>query len=501
MTYKNFDTNRRIIDRMAVTLIKGLAFLAVIILVLIIGYIVVRGLYSSKHQESLVVPDLSSDNIPVMLVANKQNLLQKISFPALRDFYGGKVFSLRKVSGVDSDVHLYIEKGMETVALEYLGLDNNALKRSEAVIASRDTILRQVATNRGAFALVSTDTNLEGVKGITIVSIEDIVLAVHESVTELINNIRLSSISTDLIEPLLSGTIISWKEIGGQDLPVVIVKDSRIDTIKSERGSVGLTSYKNAELLGLQMLKLQIIERSRNLRLSYLIEKPVESGKYGGISSIIWNTLLMVFITILIAGPLGVGAAAFLVEYPHNKRLLSIIRSGVDVLAGIPSIIFGLFGLLVFVQLMGWSFSLISGAMTISIMILPTIIRTSEEAIRLVPRNLVEASIALGATKVETIWKVIIPAASPGITTGIILSIGRAIGETAALIYTIGSRPEGATGLLDSARVLAMHIFLTITEGQSLDRAFASALVLVVLVLMINTIARYSARRLVRNGK
>jgi phosphate transport system permease protein len=501
MTYRTFDVKRRLIDRMAISIVKGLAFLAVIILVLIIGYILVRGLYSSKHQESVVVPNISSDFIPVQLIANKQNLIQKISFPILRDFFSGKEFSLRRISGVDSDVQLYIENGLEIMVQEYLGLDKEKIARSGVKLADRDAIINMVAKNRGAMALIGIDATLKGTHGVISVPIEDMVLAVHESVTELIANIRLSSIDSDLLDSLLSGSILSWKEVGGQDLPVVVLQDSEIEKLTTIRGAMVLTSYIHAENLGFQTLKFNTIVHSRNLRLDYLIDKPVESGKYGGISTIIGNTLFMVIITILIAGPLGIGAAAFLVEYPHNKRLLSIIRSGIDVLAGIPSIIFGLFGLLVFVQLLNWKFSLISGSMTIAIMILPTIIRTSEEAIRSVPRSLVEASIALGATKVETIWKVIIPTASPGITTGIILAIGRAVGETAALIYTIGSSPEFATGLLDSARVLSMHIFLTITEGQSLDRAFASALVLVVLVLIINTVARFSARRLVRNGR
>jgi phosphate transport system permease protein len=321
---------------------------------------------------------------------------------------------------------------------------------------------------------------------------------VHPSVVELVDNIRLTSVDQVSVDALFSGSLTNWEEIGGQRLPIVIVQPDDLSVIP---GAVALLSYAEAERLAYSTLKVNAISRSRNLRLAYLFDSPVESGKYGGISTIIGNTLLMVFFTILIAGPLGIGAATFLVEYPHNKRLLSIIRSGVDVLSGIPSIIFGLFGLLVFVQLLGWSFSLASGSLTIAIMILPTIIRTSEEAIRSVPRSLIEASIALGATKIETIWKVVLPTASPGITTGIILAIGRAVGETAALIYTIGSSTGFASGPLDSARVLAMHIFLTITEGQSLDRAFASALVLVVLVLFINILARFSARRLLKHGK
>jgi phosphate transport system permease protein len=209
---------------------------------------------------------------------------------------------------------------------------------------------------------------------------------------------------------------------------------------------------------------------------------------------------MMVALTIAIAAPLGVASAIFLAEYKVNARALQIIRTGIDLLASVPSILFGLFGLLVFVQLAGWSFSLLSGSMTVAIMILPTIIRTSEESLRAVHKGLREASVAMGATKWETIWKVVVPAASPGILAGIILAIGRAIGETAVLMYTIGSSTETATSILSSARVLSMHIYLTITEGQSLDKAFASALVLLVLVLFINMIARAIIRRVFSHG-
>lgn len=493
-----FETRRRGTDRLAIFLIKGLSSFAIFILVVILGYIAFRGLYSSKQYDSVVVPKLSSKETPVVVLVDSDNRMQRITYPDLRDLYSGKVFSLRRLTGVDSEVRLYIERGLESLVMDYFGLDSNLLAKSGAVVATRDEILAEVTNGRGGIALVFPESTSTKLRGAEFLQIEDKVLAVHPSVMELVENVRLTSVPQDRIEELLSGTLTNWTDLGGQQLPIVVVLP---EDLSDTPGAVALISYAEAERMQYATLKVNAVSRSRNLRLAYLFDSPVESGKYGGISTIIGNTLLMVFFTILIAGPLGIGAAAFLVEYPHNKRLLSIIRSGVDVLAGIPSIIFGLFGLLVFVQLLGWSFSLASGSMTIAIMILPTIIRTSEEAIRSVPRSVIEASIALGATKVETIWKVVLPTASPGITTGIILAIGRAVGETAALIYTIGSSTGFATSPLDSARVLAMHIFLTITEGQSFDRAFASALVLVVLVLFINILARFSARRLLKHGK
>ncbi len=184
------------------------------------------------------------------------------------------------------------------------------------------------------------------------------------------------------------------------------------------------------------------------------------------------------------------GCNIFWLNMQKKGRLKTIIKMGIDLLAAVPSIIFGLFGLLIFVQLLNFGFSLISGVLTLAIMILPTILRTSEEAIKSVSPSLKEASRALGSTKIETIYKIVLPSASKGITTGIVLSIGRALGETAALIFTIGSSPSFATGLKSSSRVLAQHIYLIITEGGSIDEAFASALVLIVLILIINSITK-----------
>ena len=494
-----FEIARRAVDKVAIGAIKVLSLFAVIILVVIIGYISVRAFVSEKHYDTVVIPQTSSEGIPLALLVHKKTEIQSLSYPVLKDLFDGKTFSLRKISSIDRDVMLYIESNLEQTVKTYLGIDSKGLARSQAQSVSSTQLISLMENNKGAIALVSPEfaEQVHSSK-IQIVPIEDMVLAVHPSVTELIANIRLISIDQDDVEGLLGGRFSSWKELGGQDLAVKVLDDSR--QIPKVRGSVMPVTYQYAQDENLTTLDVNAYVRTGNLDVAYLVEKPVDSGKYGGISTIIGNTLLMVLVTVLIAAPLGVGAAAFLVEYPKNNKLLSVIRTGVDLLAGVPSIIFGLFGLLVFVQLAGWSFSLISGALTISIMILPTIVRTSEEAIRSVDRSLREASIALGATRVETIWKVVIPSATPGITTGIILAIGRAVGETAALIYTIGSSTDLATGPLDSARVLAMHIFLTITEGQSLDRAFASAFVLVVLVLFINIFARFAVGRLFSHG-
>jgi len=220
----------------------------------------------------------------------------------------------------------------------------------------------------------------------------------------------------------------------------------------------------------------------------------------GGISTIILNTLYMLLLTLVMAAPLGVAAAVYLVEYARQGPLVRVLRLGTETLAGIPSIIFGLFGMLFFVNMLHFGFGLLSGCLTLTLMILPTIVRTSEEALKSVPKSLREGSLALGATKLKTIVRVVLPAAAPGITTGLILGIGRAVGETAALLFTMGSDYKAAKGLFSSARVLSAHVYLLFAEGISFDRAFSTATVLIAVVLAFNLLAKLLVRRMGRNG-
>ena len=225
--------------------------------------------------------------------------------------------------------------------------------------------------------------------------------------------------------------------------------------------------------------------------LEFLFSKPRDMGKSGGIFPAIVGTLLLSLMAIAIALPLGVGTAVYLSEYTRETRLTKAIRFGTDCLAGIPSIIFGLFGYIFFVTTLRMGWSLIAGALTLAIMVLPTLIRTSEEAIRAVPQSWREVSFSLGATRWETVYKVVLPGALPGIITGIMLSFGRSIGETAAVIFTAGSSFRMPKGAFDSVRTMAVHFYILAREGISIDKAYGTAAVLVIAVLAIN-IATYA---------
>jgi len=224
---------------------------------------------------------------------------------------------------------------------------------------------------------------------------------------------------------------------------------------------------------------------------AFIFSSPEDMGRHGGIFPAIVGTIQLALLSILLATPLGLGTAIFLTEYTKESIFTKFIRFGVESLAGIPSILYGLFGFIFFVIKLKMGWSLLAGVLTVTIMILPTIIRTSEEAIRAVPRQLRIVSYSLSASKWETIKKVVLPAAMPGILTGIMLSIGRAVGETAAVIFTMGSSLRLPLSLMDSGRTMAVHFYILAREGISMEKAYGTALVLVLSILLINIVAYY----------
>lgn len=215
----------------------------------------------------------------------------------------------------------------------------------------------------------------------------------------------------------------------------------------------------------------------------------------GGISTAIVSTIYMVVLTIVIATPLGLGAAIYMAEYATDNWLTRLIRYGVETLAGVPSIIFGLFGFALFVTVLHFNFSILSGALTLACLVLPTFIRTAEEALKTVPNSYREAGLALAATKWQTVSRVVLPAALPGIITAVILCIGRAVGETACLYVTMGSSAAMPTSLFSSGRTLALHLYYLAMETRALDKAMATGIMLIVIILIINGITNWLAQR------
>jgi len=233
----------------------------------------------------------------------------------------------------------------------------------------------------------------------------------------------------------------------------------------------------------------------------FLTDIPRSMGRLGGISSTIVGTILITVVAIIIAAPFGIGTAFYLVEYTRENMITRIIRFSAESLAGIPSIVYGLFGFIFFVIYLGLGWSIVSSGLTLAFMILPTIIRTSEEAIRAVPLSYREVSFSLGATKWQTIIRAVFPSAIQGIVNGVILSVGRCVAETAAVILTAGSALRMPESLFSPTRTMAVHFYILAREGISMKNAYGTAALLIILIFLINVIANTMVNRFIAKGR
>ncbi|MEI9477020.1 MAG: phosphate ABC transporter permease PstA [Deltaproteobacteria bacterium] len=231
----------------------------------------------------------------------------------------------------------------------------------------------------------------------------------------------------------------------------------------------------------------------------FFLDSPRDMGREGGILSTIVGTAALTVVAVFFATPLGVGTAIFLQEYTRESRISRMIRFGTDCLAGVPSIIFGLFGFVFFVIYLKMGWSILSGGLTVAAMILPTIISTTEEALKGIPHSYREVSYSLGGTRWQTVTHAILPNALPGIFTGVILSVGRSIGETAAVILTAGSSLLMPTSLFSPSRTMSVHFYILAREGISMEMAYGTGAALILLVLLINTVANALLNRYVRH--
>ncbi|VIG83202.1 ABC transporter phosphate-specific permease [Clostridioides difficile] len=231
------------------------------------------------------------------------------------------------------------------------------------------------------------------------------------------------------------------------------------------------------------------------MNFNFLLSNYSASGD-GGILPMIITTLYTVLVSIVVATPIGILAAIYLQEYAKKGKAVTAIRFATESLSGIPSIVYGLFGGIFFVVTLKMGYSIVAGSLTVAIIILPVIIRTTEEALKTVPQAYRESSLALGATKFQTLYKVVLPSAIPGILSGVILSIGRIIGESAAILLTAGTVAKMPGGIFDSARTLTVHSYLLTKESGDIATAASIGIVLIVIVLALNMLARFVAKKL-----
>jgi phosphate transport system permease protein len=257
-----------------------------------------------------------------------------------------------------------------------------------------------------------------------------------------------------------------------------------------------------AALLTLAVLALIVglivIRGLPSLSWGFLTGVPENLGRDGGILPTIVGTVVLGAVSLVIATPLGIGSAIYLTEYTHETAFTRAIRFGTESLAGVPSIIFGLFGFIFFVTYLQMGWSILAGGLTLALMMLPTIIRTTEEAIRTVPQSYRNVSYSLGATRWQMVTSAVLPSALPGILTGVILAFGRAVSETAAVIFTAGTALNLPTSAFSPVRTMAVHFYILAVEGISLEKAYATGTVLIFTVLLINIAATTLITRLVR---
>lgn len=210
------------------------------------------------------------------------------------------------------------------------------------------------------------------------------------------------------------------------------------------------------------------------------------------------NTIFIAAFALLLSAPLGIFAAIYLSEYARRgNRFIKVVRMAAETLSGIPSIVYGLFGMIFFVVTLKWGYSMVAGTFTLAVMVLPLIMRTAEEALLAVPDTYREGAFGLGAGRMRTVFAVVLPAAIPGILSGVILAIGRIVGETAALIFTAGTLAEIPKSIMDSARTLSVHMYSLSSEALYVNEAYATAVVLLVLVVLINALSTYAAKKMV----
>ncbi len=266
-----------------------------------------------------------------------------------------------------------------------------------------------------------------------------------------------------------------------------------------EKALVVATYLAAALTLGVLVFMLGYILARGVPHLSLDLFSPSYNSENVSLLPALLSTVYMTLLSLAIAAPLGIGAAIYLVEYAgRGNRAVALVRTTTETLSGIPSIVYGLFGMLFFVGFLGWGFSVLSGAFTLAIMILPLLIRSTEEALKAVPDLYREGAFGLGAGKLRTVLRVVLPSAVPGILAGVILSVGRIVGETAALIYTAGTVAQIPVSPMQSARTLSVHMYALSSEGLHTDKAYATAVVLLALVVLINTLSAALAKRISR---
>lgn len=512
-------------EKIAKVLIWTAAGLTMLVLFWIISFILIRGFYSNRLVRydylNVTEEELPLDNgDEVIFISHRKIRVKDLTTENLQALYTSPIRELNtwgEISGQDMlcKPAVYIEDSSFNTAVQDFLLSSSDLddwKNYTVKKHSPREMIDYVASTPGAVGFIPVESSDLLNSRVQVLPLRDLVLRVNPSVTSIVNNRSLQALSEEDFISIITGEVQRWDQIGGRDLelqlhlapsvqpelfskwdpeslPVASSRESLETFLQENPGAIIIDRY-GAPLEGaIAELPVDRRERGPNLNLAFILEKPA-GGDAGGISYFIINTFLLILLTLLISTPVGIMAAVYLVEYARQGPFVNVLRMGTETLAGIPSIVFGLFGRIFFVRILGLGIGFLSSTLTVTLMILPTLVRTTEEALKAVPGSLREGSLAMGATKLQTLIRVVLPAASKGILTGVILAVGRVVGETAVLLYTLGSGYDLVRNLSSPARVLSLHLYLLFSEAVSFDRAFATATVLIIMILLSNLLTR-----------
>ncbi|WP_053228445.1 phosphate ABC transporter permease PstA [Spirochaeta cellobiosiphila] len=498
-------------EQIAKGIIWFLALLTIFILAWIIGYILVKGLRYNNQVSYSVTPyverELALDgmNEDVVFIIQDKTRSQDIPVEGLRKLYNkvrNENWGFYNQQDLRVEPFAYKEEGAFSLAVKdfiLAGSDLEDYRKNVNMVNSWSDMIEKVGDTPGALGFLPASEAKDLPKSVKVLGVRRTSMAVNPSVLMIQDNKMLRELTEEQVNLITSGKVSNWKQVGGTNLPLVLLSSDdpdRLTKLENTEGAVLVTDQRTVNKYGLSFIPVLRHETGWNLTWHFIIEPPARSGQWGGISYIIINTFVLIIFTLLFSTPIGVMAAIYLVEYAKQGRMVRYLRMGTETLSGIPSIVFGLFGFIFFVQICGLGIGFISSTLTVTLMVLPTIIRTTEEALKSVPQTYREGSLALGATKLQTTIKVVLPAASSGILTGIILAMGRTVGETAVLIYTLGSNYDLVSSPFSSARVLSLHLYMLFSEALSFDRTFSTGVVLVVIILITNLSATFITKRI-----
>ncbi|WP_407918943.1 phosphate ABC transporter permease PstA [Borrelia anserina] len=491
-----------------------MAYSLITILLFLISYIVYNSLFFTSKKQTLFLDEtkhflpFKSNNkiIKITFIVNNSIKTEEITTQDIYNIYNNKISHWGSISDQSIDIVPIAssQSSLPTkIILQTFTKDNQFNKRYINIVESNEKMIETINKTAGAIGYITKEEleklDFKKYSEIKSLKIRSMSILVGKKTLKKSENAIINTLGLNEIKKLLIGKT-DWNELISKDIKLNIIKcpdynQNVIQAVEKHEGTIAVVPWHSFYKSNAPFLKLYYMKKSMPLNLNFILSTPRNSGRYGGISYLILNTFYVILLTAIISISIGIATGIMLAEYASNKVLYKTVSMNVDILSSIPAIIFGIFGLIFFVPIFGMG--ILSGALTSSLMILPMIIKTTEEALKSIPKSYKYASVALGANKTETIIKILLPASSPGILTGIVLAIGRALGETAILLFTMGTNLGLASTLNEPSRSLTVHLLLLFQEGY-LDKGFATASILIIMILAINLISKFLINRLYR---